>query len=173
MAADDHLQKQPPILPRPDVKALGVTYRRIPLMSIGRDVYADTRIILSKLEELFPKGKLGATDSDGKALEKLLDSWTIDSGVFLRASQLIPPDMPLLKDPSFSKDREDFSGRSWSKEKILENRPEAIAHIRNAFNLLETTLLADGREWILKTDKPSLGDIEGTQMDCCTALHIP
>jgi glutathione S-transferase len=153
------------------VKAIGVNYRRIPLISIGRDVYADTRIILSKLEELFPKGKLGATDSDGKALEKLLESWTIDS-VFLRASQLIPPDMPLLKDPNFSKDREDFSGRPWSKEKILENRPEAIAHIRNAFNLLETTLLADGRKWVLKGENPSLADIQGTQMDCCTALHI-
>lgn len=173
MTADDHAQKQPPILPRPDVKALGVTYRRIPLMAIGRDVYADTRIILLKLEELFPEGKLGATDSDGKALEKLLESWAIDSGIFVRASQLIPPDMPLLKDPKFAKDREDFSGRPWSKEKILENRPEAMAHIRYAFNLLETTLLADDREWILKTDKPSLADIEGTHPDCCTALQTP
>lgn len=136
-------------------------------------MYADTRIILSKLEELFPKGKLGAADSHGKALEKLLESWTIDSGVFLRASQLIPPEMPLLKDPNFSKDREDFSGRPWSREKILENRPEAIAYIRNSFNMLETTLLADDREWILNGEKPSLADIEGTQMDCCTALHIP
>jgi glutathione S-transferase len=171
--ADNLPQKQPPILPRPDVNALGVTYRRIPLMSIGRDVYADTRIILSKLEELFPEGKLGATDSDGKALEKLLESWTIDSGIFVRASQLIPPDMPLLMDPKFSKDREDFSGRPWSKEKILENRPEAIAHIRNAFSLLETTLLADDRDWILKTDKPSLADIEGEREKCCIALHMP
>lgn len=41
-------------------------------------------------------------------------------------------------------------------------RPEAIAHIRDGFAFLEMTLLADGREWILKTDKPSLADIEGT-----------
>lgn len=172
VAADDHVQKQPPILPRPDVKALGVTYRRIPLMSIGRDLYADTRIILSKLEELLPHGKLGATGSDGKALEKLLESWTIDSGIFVRASQLIPPEMPLLKDPKFSRDREDYSGRSWSKEKIIENRPEAMAHIRNAFHLLETTLLADDRDWILKTEKPSLADIEGNVTYCCSELHI-
>ena len=32
--------------------------------------------------------------------------------------------------------------------------------IRNAFAFLETTLLADGRDWILKTYKPSLADIE-------------
>ena len=80
--------------------------------------------------------------------------------------------MPLLKDPKFSRDREDYSGRPWSKEKILENRPEAMAHVWNAFNLLETTLLADDRDWILKTEKPSLADIEGMKTDSCTALHI-
>ena len=29
-----------------------------------------------------------------------------------------------------------------------------IAYMRSCFDLLETTLLADGRNWILKTDKP-------------------
>jgi glutathione S-transferase len=156
-----HNQVQPPVLPRPDVKALGITYRRIPLMSIGRDVYCDTRIILRKLEELFPKGAIGASQSEHKALQKLLANWTIDGGVFNRASQLIPASMPLLNDPIFTKDRQDFSGRSWEKSKIEGNRPEALAHIRDAFDLLETTLLSDDREWILKTEKPSLGDIEG------------
>jgi hypothetical protein len=40
-------------------------------------------------------------------------------------------------------------------------RPESLVRIRDAFQLLETTLLADGRNWIFKTEKPSLGDIEG------------
>jgi glutathione S-transferase len=155
------IQVQPPVLPRPDVKALGIAYRRIPLMSIGRDVYCDTRIILQKLELLFPTGTIGASQPDQKALEKLLEIWTIDGGVFSRAGQLIPTSMPLLNDPKFTKDREDFNGRSWDKDKIEANRPEALAHIRDAFNFLETTLLADGRDWILKTEKPSLGDIEG------------
>ena len=157
-------QIQPPVLPRPDVKALGISYRRIPLMAIGRDVYCDTRIILQKLEQRFPKGAIGASQPEQKALQKLLESWTIDGGVFNRASQLIPANMPLLNDPKFTKDRQDFSGRSWEKSKIEANRPEALVHIRNAFDLLETTLLSDDREWILKTEKPSLGDIEG--MDC-------
>lgn len=78
--------------------------------------------------------------------------------------------MPLLKNPKFSKDREDFSGRPWSSEQILKGRPEAMAHIRNAFNLLETTLLADDRDWILKTDKPTLADIEGMGAACCSCI---
>jgi len=130
-------------------------------MSIGRDMYCDTRLMLLKLERLFPDGAIGASEPDKKGVERLLSAWSIDAGIFLRASQLIPPEMPLLNDPKFTKDREDFSGRSWSKEGIIAMRPEAIAHIRTGFNLLETTLLADGRDWILKTEKPSLADIEG------------
>lgn len=153
--------KQPPVMPRPDLAAIGVNYRRIPVLAMGKDVYCDTRLILSKLEKLYPDGALGASDSDGKALEKLLESWSIESGIFFRASQLIPSSMPLLNDPKFTKDREQFSGRPWSKAQIDANRPEALAHIRNGFAFLETTLLADDRDWILKTDKPSLADIEG------------
>ncbi|KIX10002.1 uncharacterized protein Z518_01083 [Rhinocladiella mackenziei CBS 650.93] len=152
--------KQPPVMPRPDIHALGVKYRRIPVMAVGRDVYCDSRIILRKLEEFFPDGALGASSAEEKAIEKLLEIWAIESGVFARASQLIPTSMPLLNDPKFTQDREDFSGRSWSKEQIAANRPEALAAIRSGFKFLETTLLADGREWVLKTEKPTLADIE-------------
>ncbi|CAL8577198.1 hypothetical protein XPA_003042 [Xanthoria parietina] len=151
---------QPPALPREDLNALGVKYRRIPILSIGRDIYCDTRLILRKLEEKFPSGAIGASDPDQKALQKLLETWTIDGGVFHRAAQAIPPEMPLLNDPKWVKDREDYMGRSWGKEDIARGRPEALAHLREAFELLESTLLADGRQWILKTKQPSLADIE-------------
>lgn len=94
----------------------------------------------------------------------MLEAWTVDGGVFMRASQLIPTNMPLLKDEKFTKDREQFSGRSWSTENIERMRPEALVEVRHAFELLETTLLADGREWILKTERPSLVDIEGMSL---------
>lgn len=130
-------------------------------MSIGRDVYCDTRLILAKLEKKFPDGALGARQGDQKAVEKLLEKWTIDGGGFVRAAQLIPPDMPLINDPKFTKDREDYTGRSWAKADIAKMRPEALAEMRDMFRFLEITLLADGRDWILKTERPSLADIEG------------
>lgn len=130
-------------------------------MSIGRDVYCDTRLILDKLEERFPSGALGAPQPDQKSIEKLLESWTIDGGIFVRAAQAIPVDMPLLNDPKFKSDREDYSGRSWDKEVMKAMRPEALSHMRDAFVFLETGLLADGRQWVLKTESPSLADIEG------------
>ena len=141
-------------------------------MAIGRDIYCDSRIILRKLEEFLPDGALGASTPQDKAIEKFLQIWNIEAGIFVRASQLIPTSMPLLNDPKFTKDRQDFSGRSWSKEQIAANRPEALAAIRNGFEFLETTLLADGRQWMLKTDKPTLADIEGKQeVRCRSAIN--
>ncbi|KEF61195.1 uncharacterized protein A1O9_02760 [Exophiala aquamarina CBS 119918] len=152
--------KQAPILPRPDVKALRINYRRIPLLAIGRDVYCDSRLILRKLEELFPNSTLGASTPEEKAIQKFLEIWAVESGVFNRASQLIPSSMPLLNDPRFVKDREDLTSRPWSKEGIDANRPEALASIRSGFQFLESTLMADGRDWVLKTNGPTLADIE-------------
>ncbi|KAL8843336.1 MAG: hypothetical protein Q9170_000194 [Blastenia crenularia] len=150
---------QPPTLPREDINALGVNYRRIPIMAIGRDIYCDTRLILQKLEKRYPSGALGASQPEHKAIEGLLENWAIDGGVFNRAAQLIPPEMPILDDPKFIKDREDLAGRSWAKSDITRGRPEALAHMREFFQFLESTILADGRDWVLNSEKPSLGDI--------------
>ena len=130
-------------------------------MSIGRDIYCDTRLTLQKLEERFPNGALGAKKEDEKAIECLLGKWTVEGPLFPGAASLIPTNLPTMTDPGFTKDREDFSGRPWSKDTLERGRPGSVAYMRSCFDLLGTTLLADGRDWILKTDKPSLADIEG------------
>ncbi|KAL2105253.1 hypothetical protein VUR80DRAFT_8677 [Thermomyces stellatus] len=48
---------QPGVMPRPDVAALGVNYSRIPVLSIGRDAYLDTRLLIRKLEALYHEKK--------------------------------------------------------------------------------------------------------------------
>ena len=152
-------------MPRPDVEAIGTQYRRIPLLAIGKDIYNDTRLILTKLNTLFPATaahpSLSPTSPDQQALERLLEHWAIDSGIFVRAAALIPSDMPLLKDERFTRDREDYSGRSWKKEEVERGRPEALVEIRGAFEFLEHTLFRDGREWVFGGEGPGLGDIEG------------
>lgn len=147
-------------MPREDINALGISYRRIPILAAGRDLYCDTPLILKKLEEWYPDGALGAQTGDQKALEILLQQW-IDGTVFGYAASLIPTNVPLLNDPKFIKDREDYSGRSWSKEIIEKMAPAALVEIVAAFEFLESTLLADGRQWLLGSEKPSLADIEG------------
>ena len=68
-------------MPRPDLKALGVQYRRTPSIAIGRDLYVDTRLIIQRLEELFPATTqhpaFASPETEG--LAKLLDKLTIDA----------------------------------------------------------------------------------------------
>jgi hypothetical protein len=151
------------IMPRPDVQAIGTSYRRIPVLAIGRDIYNDTRLILSKLETLYPSHTpLSSSSPEHKAFERLLENWAVDSGLFARAAQLIPSHFPIWKDSKFTNDRAEFSGRPWSQEGMEKMKPENLVEFKTAFEFLETTLLADGRQWLLKTEEPSLADIEGT-----------
>ncbi|WYZ41626.1 hypothetical protein EsH8_V_000521 [Colletotrichum jinshuiense] len=154
---------QSPVLPRPDVEKLGIVHRRIPILSIGRDIYLDTRLMLRKLEQLYPsRPRLGAPAPDQAAIERLLQGLIIDGGVFSIASNLLPTSLPLLKDPkrTWLKDREAFSGGKLSVEIMERRRPTALNEVHHTMELFETTLLADGREWILKTPGPGLADIE-------------
>ncbi|MCJ1313672.1 hypothetical protein MMC25_007351 [Agyrium rufum] len=164
---------QPHMLPRPDVKALGINYRRIPFLSIGRDVYIDTRLILSTLDtnasklisssslKTKPKSHLSPlTTPYQHAISSLLERWYIEGGIFSRAAQLIPLDSPAMKDPKFVKDRQEFTGASWEKEERAKVRPEALMHFRDVVRWLEEGLLADGRDWIAETGMPSLVDIQ-------------
>lgn len=162
---------QPPTLPRPDLARIGVRHRRIPILAIGRDVYLDTRLILRKLEAIpgsdTVKPPLGIDSSlELVALERLLDILTVDTNVFLDAARLIPANVPAMKDPAFGRDRADFFGSKPSKDAPKSKTPpallraESLAEIRHAAALLESSLLADGRAWILGTPAPSLADVE-------------
>jgi hypothetical protein len=44
--------EQPFVLPRPDLTALGITYRRVPVLSIGKDVFPDNASFLAAMQEL-------------------------------------------------------------------------------------------------------------------------
>lgn len=150
--------KQSFVLPRPDVEAIGVAYRRMPFMAIGKDIYCDTRIMLRKLEELFPEGKIGATTPEGRTIQKLLDVWHNEAGLFMKGVQCLPS--AFFKNEKFAKDRQEFTGRPFNASVMEKLRPDALTYVRNAFSVLED-LLSDDREWLLNTKKPSLCDIEG------------
>lgn len=95
---------QPVVPPRPDLAAIGVKYRRIPVMAIGRDVYCDTKCILAKLEHLFPPSAehpgLGATNAKDRGLERLVEKWGTD--IFMSVCTTISPDVPALSDETVS-----------------------------------------------------------------------
>lgn len=152
-------------MPRPDIASLGLKYRRIPVLSIGRDVYLDTRLILPKLEGLPAAGAppLGAGTSDGdrRALQRLLGVLNNEAGPFVWAATLLPAHLPVFKDQAWIRDRTGFffPGAKISAPSA-QARAEAVADMRGVLELLETALLVDGRDWILGTEGPGLGDIE-------------
>ena len=150
---------QPITLPRPDIKALGVNYRRIPVLAIGRDIYCDSLGIIEALEKLFPSKELGASNPTDRALEKLLEKWT-DVVVFKPAADAIPSSLSLCQDPAFIKDRTELWGRDWEPKEQDKLRPAGLANLQANFEFLEE-LLGDGREWVLGTSGLKLADIHG------------
>ena len=152
---------QPITLPRPDIKALGVNYRRIPVLAIGRDIYCDTLCILSSLEKLFPSSTISADNPTEAALEHLLEKWT-DVVVFKPAADAIPSALPLCQDPAFIKDRTELWGRDWDPKESDKLRPAGLANLQANFEFLEQ-LLGDGREWVIGGQGPKLADIHGEQ----------
>lgn len=89
----------------------------------------------------------------------------------MTGSQLIPSDTPIVKDPKFQKDREDFSGRKWSREAIERARPEAVGRMVRAFEFVEGEVLGDGRGWVLGGEEgegPGVADIEGMYISLTT-----
>lgn len=53
--------EQPFAQPRPILQNLGITYRRIPVNAIGRDVYVDNRVFLEAILTIFA-GEQGVKD---------------------------------------------------------------------------------------------------------------
>lgn len=102
-------------LPRPELsETMGITYRRIPILAIGRDVYADTGLIATTLERrypasagygtLFPQRKGGGSSDTG--MVKTLVMYYFDRTIFPLAAF----SMPFQKFPeAFVKDRAQVS----------------------------------------------------------------
>ena len=148
----------PVTLPRPDFQKLGLKYRRIPVMSNGRDFYCDSLLMLEKLEEWYPDSELTGRSPSELAIEKLLEKWA-DVVVFKYAAAAIPTNLDLMKDKNFIQDRTELWGRDWNSGHQDSLRAEAVVALRNNFEFLETTIFKDGRKWIHGRNQPSLADI--------------
>lgn len=147
-------------MPRPDLALLPVAYRRIPILAIGRDIYLDTRLIIRKLESLFPSpNPLGATNAQDRFISGLVERYFIEGPVFGIAAGLLP--VEIATESNFNKDRQGFLGRNWSKEELENGRGDCLSYIKGLFSFLEETVFQDGREWILIGEGPKIADIDG------------
>jgi glutathione S-transferase len=150
---------QPPRLPRPDLDALGIKYRRIPVLAIGRDIYMDTRIMIEKLESRFPCNTLSSKEPFYRGIEKIIESWVIEAGPWGKTAASIPAHAPVMRDPVWLEDRKRGSGGNITAESLKENRASALVDLNSYFYWAEHGLLADGRKYLFNTEDPTLGDV--------------
>ena len=73
--------------PRPELSLLGITYRRIPVLAIGSDVYCDTALAIMELENRFP-GK--GLDLKSGGIQSGASFFWADRAIFKASSGLMP-----------------------------------------------------------------------------------
>lgn len=158
------LVQVPMVAPRAELAGfLGLAYRRIPVLAIGNDVYCDSSLVASALERRFQPSEGHATlfpprKGGGKADTGMIKAFAMSYGdrtLFPLASE----NMPYHKfKPDFVKDRSSWLGKQIDGEALLARQPEAKSTLSSHLTLLEDQL-ADGREWLMDTEGPSLADI--------------
>ncbi|KAJ3723003.1 hypothetical protein C8R42DRAFT_665020 [Lentinula raphanica] len=151
------------VLPRPEItELLGLTYRLIPVLAIGNDIYCDTSLIVAALERRFPASKGYGTifppkkhgGSADTGLLKALTRHYSDAILFNLATTLLPwnrfPE-------SFMKDRQTFVP-NLDAQAMMNSQGKAMNAL-SAHLALVNEQLQDGREWLFDTELPSLADI--------------
>ncbi|KAF8076344.1 hypothetical protein FPV67DRAFT_1471382 [Lyophyllum atratum] len=151
------------MLPRPEITdLLGITYRRIPILAIGNDVYCDTSLIASALERrfppsagygtIFPLAKHGGSQDTGlvKVFAKLYDTTLFPvTSVFFPFERL---------PAAFVKDRSALTGAPIDVKHVVGSREKSLTTLSAHLSLLEEQF-RDGREWLFDSELPSLADI--------------
>ena len=137
--------EMPIVLPRPTLLDLGITYRRIPLLALGRDVYCDTALIIEIIQKHL--GGLATSPAD-HAYEAFADQ-LFSSGLACIPSALLSEDFVKDRAPIFPIcAREDF--------KTLG--PSGKAEFQANLDIIEKDFLADASPFI-GGSKPALADI--------------
>lgn len=141
-----------PVLPRKELEALGITYRRIPILAIGKDVYCDSSLIFNLI--LSGQNNLSTKKIPHDAVnDRAWESWGGET--FTAILQLAPS--ALLSD-DFVKDREDvfpILGRS----DYTQMRQSGIAELRNRMGLVENVLLAQNEGVFIGGEEISVRDM--------------
>lgn len=124
------------IPPRPALQQLGVTYRRIPVLAIGANLYFDTSLAIQALERLSPDRTLSG---DNWGLEQAAAFHWHDRAIFALAGALIPWD---LMPAEFRKDRAKFGGRGddINPAQMKALQPATLSALSSHLALVETQL---------------------------------
>lgn len=154
----------PSMMPRPMLKdSFGLTYRKIPVLAIGREIYCDTSIICEALEHFFPPTEgyqsLYPKAKDGRDYRGLIRGfasyWT-DRPLFRVTTGLIPASVWRT---SFGDDRAKLIGHKLDADKLEKKVPENLGRLDLQLSLLEPLFESQSGPWMFSTSSPSMADI--------------
>jgi glutathione S-transferase len=138
---------QPVVLPRPILDRLDITYRRIPILAIGKDVYADSARIIEEVQQRH--GALAQSPAD-KAYE------VFGAHVFATALHAIPG---AVVTPEFKKDRATIFP-ALLRPDFDELRPSGLAAMRALYRVVEDEFLgASPGPFVGGAEKYALADV--------------
>jgi glutathione S-transferase len=137
------------VLPRPALAAIGVNYRRIPVMAVGKDVYCDSQAIIDYLVSTSSNPNIIGNASSDYAMKLLGDT------IFRAAVGCFPPQ---ALTPEFLADRVHvFRVLGTPEFKSGELRPQGLTELRSIFTRFEQQSLGQGKKFICG-DEPTLQD---------------
>jgi glutathione S-transferase len=153
------------MLPRPRLTTTyELTYRKIPILLIGRNLYCDTSLIIEALESFFPAtsgfGTIyppfpGLDEWSYKGLVRGFASFWTDRPLFRATTGLIPPSVWAS---GFGKDRAQLIGHTLNAEKLGKKIPSNLASLDMHLSMLEPGFKEKGK-WAIPTRTPSLADV--------------
>lgn len=152
------------MLPRPLLTTtFGVTYRKIPILAIGRDLYCDTSLIIEALEHHFPPSSgygtvypkyEGVEDWVYRGLVRGFASFWVDRPLFRTTTGLMPASVWRTR---FGEDRATLIGHPLDAEKLGSKVPHNLSNLDLHLSILEPTFKSG--TWVIPTKAPSLADI--------------
>ncbi|KAF2728005.1 hypothetical protein EJ04DRAFT_120401 [Polyplosphaeria fusca] len=162
------------MLPRPLLTTtFALPYRKIPILTIAREIYCDTSLIIEALEHFFPASPTGpygtiyppptsssTTDTLApwiyRGLARGFASFWTDRPLFRATTGLIPAQ---VWETEFGVDRAGLIGHAIDAEKIGRKRGEMLASLDLHLSLLEPSLAGGEGAWAMPTREPSLADV--------------
>ena len=154
----------PSMMPRPLLRNnFNLTYRKIPVLALGRDLYCDTSIIIEALEHFFPESEgyqsLYPSAADGRNYRPMIRGfasyWT-DRPLFRVTTGLMPAS---IWRSSFGRDREGLIGHQIDADKLEKKLPENLSRLDQQLSMLEPLFDGGNESFVFSTPTPSLADI--------------
>ncbi|ETN36961.1 uncharacterized protein HMPREF1541_07949 [Cyphellophora europaea CBS 101466] len=144
--------EQPFVLPRPILTDLGITYRRVPVNAIGKDIYCDNRPFLEAVQKIFKDKALPTSPAD-HAYE------SFGYRTFWTCLQLVPLE---LMSKQLAEDRKKLFA-VLTRDDYGDIRQSALGELKQWLDIVEYDFLSHGQQFIAG-DKPGAADVHAIWM---------